>query len=269
MRLKVLVTGNSERIIENLCEHLRMDRNYITVDCCNRIEILPDIIYRELPDCIMVCLNNENAQSVKQYDVLENFTQTGMISIFVVGREDDRELFKQNTSLQKVFFLDRPVPLLAMYQKMGQIEKELEDMKRRNPNGVEEFVNINQNIESNKKHILVVDDDPNQLVQVKELLKDFYETTLVRSGEAAIKYLRQHKVDLVLLDFLMPEMDGPTVFKEIRSYEKIKDIPVIFLTGMTEKDTVTRIVLKLKPQGYLVKPIKKSELVAKIIDVLG
>ena len=130
-------------------------------------------------------------------------------------------------------------------------------------------VNINQNIESNKKHILVVDDDPNQLVQVKELLKDFYETTLVRSGEAAIKYLRQHKVDLVLLDFLMPEMDGPTVFKEIRSYEKIKDIPVIFLTGMTEKETVTRIVLKLKPQGYLVKPIKKSELVAKIIDVLG
>ena len=152
---------------------------------------------------------------------------------------------------------------------MGQIEKELEDMRRRNPNGVEEFVNINQNIESNKKHILVVDDDPNQLVQVKELLKDFYETTLVRSGEAAIKYLRQHKVDLVLLDFLMPEMDGPTVFKEIRSYEKIKDIPVIFLTGMTEKETVTRIVLKLKPQGYLVKPIKKSELVAKIIDVLG
>ena len=52
-----------------------------------------------------------------------------------------------------------------------------------------------------------------------------------------------------------------------REDEKYADIPVMFLTGMTEKNTVIRTLTELKPQGYIIKPSKKSELVGKIIDV--
>ena len=48
-----------------------------------------------------------------------------------------------------------------------------------------------------------------------------------------------------------------------------KDIPVVFLTGVSEKETVIKTLVELKPQGYILKPSKKSEIVAKIIDVLG
>ena len=68
---------------------------------------------------------------------------------------------------------------------------------------------------------------------------------------------------------MMPEEDGPSVLRRLREVDEYADIPVIFLTGMTEKNTVIRTLTELKPQGYIVKPAKKSELVAKIIEVIG
>ena len=115
----------------------------------------------------------------------------------------------------------------------------------------------------------MVDDDTEQLITIKELLKEFYDVTVVKSGEAAFKFLGRQGVNLILLDYLMPEMDGPAVLTELRNDPNLSKIPVIFLTGMTERETVIKTLTELKPQGYIVKPTKKSELVAKIIDVLG
>ena len=114
-----------------------------------------------------------------------------------------------------------------------------------------------------------MDDDPDQLFHIKEQLEEFDGVTLVRSGDAAFRYLEQHRPDLILLDFLMPEKDGPHVLRELQADKGYSDIPVVFLTGMTEKNTVIQTLTELHPQGYIVKPAKKSEIVAKIIDVLG
>ena len=67
----------------------------------------------------------------------------------------------------------------------------------------------------------------------------------------------------------MPIIDGPEVLRSIQDTSGWEDIPVVFLTGMTEKNKVLKTLAELKPQGYIVKPAKKSELVAKIIDILG
>ena len=68
---------------------------------------------------------------------------------------------------------------------------------------------------------------------------------------------------------MMPDQDGPEVLKKLRTVDEYADIPVIFLTGVTEKNTVIDTLTVLRPQGYIIKPSKKSEIVAKIIDVLG
>lgn len=120
-----------------------------------------------------------------------------------------------------------------------------------------------------RRHILIVDDDLDQLIQIKGHLIEFYDVTAVRSGHDALKYLESHDADLVLLDYKMPQMDGPDVLESIRKSERHPDIPIVFLTGISDRDTVLDIILELKPQGYLIKPAKKSEIVAKIIDVLG
>lgn len=119
-----------------------------------------------------------------------------------------------------------------------------------------------------EKHILVVDDDPVQLRLIKGYLQDEYKVTLIHSGKMAIEYLIDNHPDLILLDYVMPLYNGPTVYKIIRSKEKSQDIPIFFLTGATDKEIVLEC-LSYNPAGYIVKPVTKRGLLNKIDDFFG
>lgn len=116
-----------------------------------------------------------------------------------------------------------------------------------------------------KKSILVVDDDPSYLSLVREWLKDSYKVSIVTSGIQAIKWLGKNKADLILLDYEMPVTTGPQVLEMLRSDEDTKDIPVIFLTGKSDRESVVT-VLAMKPDGYFLKNIEKAELLDRLND---
>ena len=117
-----------------------------------------------------------------------------------------------------------------------------------------------------KKLILVVDDDPLFLkTQYTYLVSDYY-VAVVSSGADALKFLEKNKPDLILLDYLMPEMDGSELLLRIRSMKNEKaDIPVFFLTSVTDKKVIMKC-LSLYPQKYLMKPLEKDELLQIIGD---
>lgn len=114
-----------------------------------------------------------------------------------------------------------------------------------------------------RKSILVVDDDPNYLGLVREWLKDSYKVFMANSGLQAIKWLGKNTVDLILLDHEMPITSGPQVLEMLRSDEETKGIPVMFLTGKSDKESVMAVVA-LKPEGYFLKTIQKEELLEKL-----
>ena len=114
-----------------------------------------------------------------------------------------------------------------------------------------------------KKSILVVDDDPNYLGLVREWLKDSYKVFMANSGLQAIKWLGKNKVDLILLDHEMPVTSGPQVLEMLRSDDETKVIPVMFLTGKSDKESVMAVV-SLKPEGYFLKTIQREELLEKL-----
>lgn len=116
-----------------------------------------------------------------------------------------------------------------------------------------------------KKSILIVDDDPNYLGLVREWLKGTYKVSMANSGLQAIKFLGKNKVDLILLDHEMPVTSGPQVLEMLRSEEETKDIPVMFLTGKSDKESVMAVVA-LKPEGYFLKNITKDELLEKLAE---
>lgn len=122
--------------------------------------------------------------------------------------------------------------------------------------------------ESNKKHILVVDDDVKVLRLISGYLSDDYKVAVVNSGAAAIAYLGKKKPDLILLDYLMPICDGKQTLQMIRDLKDMKDIPIIFLTGVSDKEIVTQC-LKLNPQGYILKPVAKEKLLDKLNEVFN
>ena len=114
-----------------------------------------------------------------------------------------------------------------------------------------------------KKSILIVDDDPSYLSLVREWLKATYKVSMANSGLQAIKMLAKNKVDLILLDHEMPVTSGPQVLEMLRSEEETKNIPVMFLTGKGDKDSVMA-VLALRPEGYFLKNITKEELLENL-----
>ncbi len=116
---------------------------------------------------------------------------------------------------------------------------------------------------SEKKHILIVDDDPVALKALRYCLQDKYRVSAINSGKAAVDFLLNFVPDLILLDYMMPMFNGATVLKIIRSKEKTKDIPVFFLTGQADVDTVKEC-LSLHPSGYIVKPISSVALLEKL-----
>lgn len=117
--------------------------------------------------------------------------------------------------------------------------------------------------EKNRKNILVVDDDKTFLKVVRSWLTEKYNVIPVTSGAQALQYLAQHKPDLILLDYEMPVLNGPTVLESIRSENNLKDIPVFFLTGVDEKTQVTAAI-KLKPEGYLLKSFDRDKVLNAI-----
>ena len=110
-----------------------------------------------------------------------------------------------------------------------------------------------------RKSILIVDDDPSYMGLVREWLKSEYKVSMAVSGLQALKWLGKNTVDLILLDHEMPVTSGPQVLEMLRSDPDTSRIPVIFLTGKGDKESVMQVVA-LKPEGYFLKTIEKEEL---------
>lgn len=115
--------------------------------------------------------------------------------------------------------------------------------------------------------ILVVDDSPVTLRGMKAMLDKDYEVSVATSGEQALKSIKKKRPDLVLLDYEMPGLDGRETLEKIREDEEISDIPVIFLTGVADKEHIAA-VLKLGPAGYMLKPAEKEKLMGTIENAL-
>ena len=121
---------------------------------------------------------------------------------------------------------------------------------------------------SRKQHILIVDDNSMILRNIKAILNDCFEVSVAPSGKHAFRSIEENKPNLILLDYEMPEMNGKDVFLKLSSDENLKDIPVVFLTGIDSKQRVYDL-LSLKPAGYILKPADPEALLKKIKDILG
>ena len=117
----------------------------------------------------------------------------------------------------------------------------------------------------NRKRILVVDDEPIILRSIKIWLGTDYDLFLVNSGEMALQFLEQHPADLVLLDYKMPTMDGPRVLEAIRANDKLRDLPVMFLTANNDRQSVIN-AMQYKPDGYILKSKSPEEIKAAVVD---
>lgn len=116
---------------------------------------------------------------------------------------------------------------------------------------------------SQKQSVLIVDDIPDNIEVLDGILKSEYQVKVSTSGRMALKVISQTLPDLILLDVMMPDMNGYEVLEKIREDDKYKDIPIIFVTAKGEVEDETK-GLALGAVDYIVKPIDPQIVKARV-----
>ena len=114
-----------------------------------------------------------------------------------------------------------------------------------------------------QRTLLLVDDDAVMIRTLREGLSTSYKVLPANSGANALKILARAKPDLILLDYEMPEMNGPQVLEALRANDETAKIPVMFLTAKSDSDSIAKIDA-LKTQGHMLKTLPLREIKAMI-----
>ena len=198
----------------------------------------------DYPRILILYLQSEENLMVEVLGYIRDQVEDKGIRFFVIGTQDeiDTVIGKSATYVAQAYV--RPVDLqelLKHLQKESDAVDKLKDFKT----------------------ILIVDDDPTVLRSMKSLLATKYKILVANSGMNAITILAKNHVDLILLDFEMPVINGPKVLEMIRSDPASANTPVMFLTAKGDKRSIME-VLRFKPEKYLLKTMLPKEIMDSI-----
>lgn len=116
---------------------------------------------------------------------------------------------------------------------------------------------------SDKKKVLAVDDENDVLLILKTALRDDYDVSVASSGSEALEEVENFRPDVIILDMMMPGMDGLEVLEKLRANPETESIPVIFLTGVSDKKKI-REALDKGTSHYITKPFNHHDLLTKV-----
>jgi twitching motility two-component system response regulator PilH len=129
-----------------------------------------------------------------------------------------------------------------------------------------------------QKTILNADDDIDVIIFVSSVLeKAGYKVVGAKNGEEALNKIRENKPDLIILDILMPKQSGIKAYRELKTDESLKDIPVVILSGISKR-TFLRSQEALtefggeavpEPEAYMEKPVEPEDLAQTVREVLS
>lgn len=129
-----------------------------------------------------------------------------------------------------------------------------------------------------KKNILVVDDDIDVITFVSTVLEKIgYKVIGAKDGEEALSKIKSNKPDLIILDILMPKQSGIKMYRELKTHESLKDIPVVILSAISKR-TFLRSQEALtefggeavpEPEVYIEKPVEPEDLAQTVREVLS
>lgn len=125
-------------------------------------------------------------------------------------------------------------------------------------------MNNEKELDKNISNILIVDDVPANLKVLGDILRNKgYKVRLVPNGKLALIVAENEKPDLILLDIMMPEMNGYEVCHFLKQNENLKDVPVIFISALNETDDIVQ-ALNIGGVDYISKPFKAEEVIARV-----
>lgn len=268
---KVLIIGTLNNILGNLCECLMEDYNIQL--CSENKEEIKAMIKLLKPELVIV---NEISLDINETDLFIELAQIYnkkpvlIISTIENSKHSDEisKLLPQSMIIYKPITKSKLLESCnALLNRNNSIAVCEETEKNEGANTEGENTTETDNFKNEKKKILVIDDSAVLLRNIKAMLENEYQVFTVTSGEMALKSISKIRPDVILLDYAMPNWDGKKTFEMLNQDEIGRNIPVIFLTSVAEKQQILD-VLMLKPFGYILKPPSRDRIIDEIRQAL-
>ena len=265
MKYKLLINGNNNAIVKDFFGYTG---NYF--DCLSTTDALNDLTnHFKLfePNAFLCFLDSAYDGTIDQIRKLRASSAYNSAPIIFVAKEETcEELEEENVHNLADLILMRPITSDNIVLRIISYLREEEIRKAK---ALEKAAKAKKFEEEpdRKKHILVVDDDRNVLKLLKNVLEEKYEVTATLNGLLVEKVLASKPIDLIILDYEMPIMNGAEVYRKLKESKDYSEIPVCFLTGVSERSKVEEI-MALRPSGYLLKPIDMEMLMAAIANLI-
>lgn len=291
MKYKILLAGKASSIIDDFFQRLTDSFEIMTTSLWHD-DILRHVKYFQ-PHMFLFCMYNESREDFNRMLSLKYQLVKSRVYFGLIGSQTDVTDFERAAVNVADLVLVKPLTIDVIQKRIQKFLETHRPMDTQDTNtdsaaaaqpdsftvssnavaaaAAKTASNITAEIASlttpQRRHILVVDDDPRMLKMLKEQLHHDYDVGTAVNGKIAMKFLESKHTDLILLDYEMPDEKGPDVLEKIRANRSTKDVPVIFLTGVTERDKIQK-ALVLQPQGYLLKPIDRERLMETITKAL-
>ena len=204
--------------------------------CCNSEEFYNEMLNSYLANNKLQEMEEKYQQKDwEQYRILVHALKSTSRSIGAVSVSEEAEKLEMAAKEDRIEYIqENHASVLAQY-------RELLDRLKVALKPEDKPMEVQESSQSeDKEHILIVDDDSMNLRIAERMLEDSYQVECLKSGEEALKYLERKTPNLILLDLHMPQMDGFEVNKRIKESERLREIPVIFLTADHNRETEIR-----------------------------
>lgn len=259
----ILVTGKNTVLHDDIFNRFSLEYTLLTTSM--RYEDMENHINVIHPDILLIGLNAETKDELTRFQELSRRITKSDLQVVIVGTAEECEEFQNASGNLAHLVILKPTTISLIREQLEEHMRDFEKVKEEEKLAQEQaYAKALEEAESQRrKHVLVVDDDPLMLKLIKEHLHEQYDVATAISGKVALKFLESKVTDIILLDYEMPEMSGSDVLQRIRENPLTDTLPVVFLTGVTDKSKIAK-VLSQKPQGYLLKPVDKDRLLETI-----
>ena len=213
-----------------------------------KLELITTMLNNTIMDAILIDLSNLEEITFRYVDDVIDYASNMHIPIITIGSMEEYGLLNIDKMVLISEMLNQPMPL---ENTLEALEKHL-----KMDDSTEVVVQKQENMYI-RKHILLVDDAGIILRALKIMLSNDYDISIANSGKMALSSIKRNRPDAILLDYEMPIFDGKETLEKLRQDDETKDIPVFFLTGVSNREKI-RAIASLKPQGYLLKPLNQK-----------
>jgi len=267
---KILIVDD-DLMNQKLLERMLDDERFNVVFASDGEEGL-DKVYKELPDVLLLDVMMPKKDGFTVARELKEDPSTKNIPIILVTALDGSEnrIFGLEAGAEE--FLTKPVKkveLIARIRSMLQLKEYREQLDVRKQTeaifaqGTEEGMSNRLDLEKAPHVLLVEDNEIDRNIIVKALEKESMHLETAKNGQEAISRIQSGRMDLVLLDILLPDINGFEICKRLKTMDVAKNIPIIVITCLDDIDSKITGV-KLGADDFLIKPIYSRELKARI-----